>query len=92
MGIRDLLGERKGTDHAVFGGVGGAGRAGRGPHPRPLHRLVRLVLPHLSLAARPGETRLESEGGGAGAGAGTGDPFRFYWSGARLSACRDREL
>jgi hypothetical protein len=23
---------------------------------------------------------------------GTGDPFRFCWSGARLSACRDREL
>jgi len=72
MGIRDLLGERKGTDHAVFGGVGGAGRAGRGPHPRPLHRLVRLVLPHISLATRPGETRLESEGEEPG----TGDPFR----------------
>ena len=28
----------------------------------------------------------------AGAGAGTGDPFRFCWSGARLSACRDREF
>ena len=51
---------RKGTDHAVFGGVRGAGRAGGGAQPRPLHRLVRLVLPHLvSLAAEP---RLESEG------------------------------
>jgi hypothetical protein len=74
MGNRDLLGERKGTDHAVFGGVGGARRAVRGPHPCPLHRLVRLVLPHLSLAARPGETRLESEG--EEPGPGDGDPFR----------------
>lgn len=39
-------GLRKGTDHAVFGGVGGARGAGRGAQPRPLHRLVRLVLPH----------------------------------------------
>jgi hypothetical protein len=69
MGNRDLLGERKGTDHAVFGGVGGARRAGRGPQPRPLHRLVRLVLPHLSLAARPGVRRDQIGIGRGGAGA-----------------------
>jgi hypothetical protein len=46
----------------------------RGPQSCPLHRLVRLVLPHLSLAARPGETRLESEGDEPGPG--DGDPFR----------------
>jgi hypothetical protein len=74
MGNRDLLGERKGTDHAVFGGAGGARRAVRGPQSCPLHRLVRLVLPHLSLATRPGETRLESEG--EEPGPGDGDPFR----------------
>jgi hypothetical protein len=68
MGNRDLLGERKGTDHAVFEGVGGAQRVGRGPQPRPLHCLVRLVLPHLSLVARLGETRLESEGDEPGLG------------------------
>jgi hypothetical protein len=73
MGNRDLLGERKGTDHAIFGGVGGARRAVRGPQPCPLHRLVRLVLPHLFLAARPGETRLESEG--EEPGPGTEIPF-----------------
>jgi hypothetical protein len=47
---KDMEGEgevRKGTDHAVF--LPFAGGAGGGPQPRPLHRLVRLVLPHLAL-------------------------------------------
>lgn len=73
MGNRDLLGERKGTDHAVFGGVGGARCAGRGPQPRPLHRLIRLVLPHLSLAAS-GQAQRDQIGIGSGE-PGTGDPF-----------------
>jgi hypothetical protein len=73
MAIRDLLGERKGTDHAVFGGVGGARCAGRGPQPRPLHRLIRLVLPHLSLAAS-GQAQRDQIGIGSGE-PGTGDPF-----------------
>jgi hypothetical protein len=62
---------RKGTDHAVFGGVRVAGRAGRRPHPRPLHRLVRLVLPHLAVVA--GERGRESKGGQRRR---SGDPFR----------------
>jgi hypothetical protein len=59
---------RKGTDHAVFGGVRVAGRAGRRPHPRALHRLVRLVLPHLAVVAS--ERGWESEGGSAGGRSG----------------------
>lgn len=61
---------RKGTDHAVFLPFAG-GAEGRA-QPRPLHRLVRLVLPHPRLLGREPDW---NRAGRWGEAEWSGDPF-----------------